>query len=479
MEFTAEQAGIINSRSANVVVNAFAGTGKTTTLRGYAMARPRARILYLAFNKAMAQEAAGSFPENVDCRTIHSLAYTAVGYRYRHKLGTLRPNDLLRHYSDVSLLVADVLAKTLENFMYSADAMITEAHVPEALPMSDRLRITGAAQQVWRDIIDDGSSLPLPHDAYLKLYQLSLPVLSKRYDIILLDEAQDTNLVTADIVFRQRCGKVLVGDRHQAIYGFRGNVNVMDMLPDAEVHYLTRSMRFGSLVANAATTLLRYMKAETHAIIGGGAMAAQPDRLDHARPFAIISRTNAGVFNQAVNLLGQRRVHFVGGLHSSLFGKLRDIYGLWSDQGALVQDAFYREFGNFDALATYGRETSDKEILSLVSIVNQYRTALPGLMDQVGGQACATAAEAQVLLLTAHRSKGLQFDQVLLDDDFQDLVDKRGRRTAAHASNATEFEQEINLLYVAMTRARSAIQFNRQYLAFIEAVDKGSLHPAG
>ncbi len=474
MHFTAEQTGVINSRSANIVVNAFAGTGKTTTLRGYALARPRARILYLAFNKAMAQEAAGSFPENVDCRTIHSLAYLAVGHRYRHKLGSLRPNDLLRHYSDVSLVVADVLVKTLEHFMYSASPVISENNVPEELPMSDRLRIAAAAQQVWRDIIDDTKPLPLPHDAYLKLYQLSLPVLSKRYDIILLDEAQDTNLVTADVVFRQHCGKVLVGDRHQSIYGFRGNVNVMDMLPAAEVHYLARSMRFGSLVANAATTLLRYMKAETHVIVGGGAMAGHPDRIDHARPFAIISRTNAGVFNQAVNLLGQRRVHFIGGLHNSLFGKLRDIYGLWSDQNELVQDAFYREFGDFETLASYGRETSDKEILSLVSVVNQYRSALPELMDKVVSQACANAADADVLLLTAHRSKGLQFDQVLLDDDYQELVDKRGRRTVV---DAAEFEQEVNLLYVAMTRAKSAIQFNRQYLAFIEAIDKGTLHP--
>jgi superfamily I DNA/RNA helicase len=474
MQFTAEQAGVIDSQAANVVVNAFAGTGKTTTLRGYALARPRSRILYLAFNKAMAQEAAGSFPENVDCRTMHSLAYTAIGYRYRHKLGTLRPHDLLRHYSDVSLLVADVLVKTLENFMYSASPAVTEENVPESLPMSDRLRIAGAAQQVWRDMIDEGKPLPLTHDAYLKLYQLSMPVLSKRYDIILLDEAQDTNPVTADVVFRQSCGKVLVGDRHQSIYGFRGNVNVMDMLPGAEVHYLTRSMRFGSLVANAATTLLRYMKAEAHTIIGGGAMAARPDRIDEARPYAIISRTNAGVFNQAVGLLGQRRVHFVGGLHNSLFGKLRDIYGLWSDQGELVQDAFYREFGNFDALASYGRETSDKEILSLVSVVNQYRAALPELMNKVAGQTCANAADAQVLLLTAHRSKGLQFDQVLLDDDYQELVDKRGRRTAV---DEAEFEQEVNLLYVAMTRAKRAIQFNRQYLAFIEAIDKGTLRP--
>jgi hypothetical protein len=472
MDFTNEQTGVINSPCANVVVNAFAGTGKTSTLRGYATARPKLRILYLAFNKAMASEAAESFPPNVECKTIHSLAYRTVGSRYEHKIANLRPTDITRYYTDVNLSVADVLVKTLENFMYSANATVSLENVPADLALSDRQRIVSGAQHLWNDMVDTHKLVPLPHDGYLKLFQLSKPQLSRRYDVILLDEAQDTNPVTADIVFSQKCGKVLVGDKHQAIYGFRGNVNVMDMLPYAELHYLTQSMRFGALVANAATTLLTYLKGENHTIVGRAQMARQPDQVDYSQPFAIISRTNAGVFAQAVQMLGHHKMHFVGGLQSYLFGKLRDVYNMWVNKKEQVQDSFYREFADFHALAAYGRDSGDKEVLSLVSVVTKYREQLPDLIGQVMQQACENPEDAHVLLMTAHRSKGLQFDQVVLDDDFHDLVDKKGK---PNVTEHADFEQEVNLVYVAMTRAKRAIQFNKQFFAFIQAVDSDKL----
>ena len=47
MNFTHEQEPAINSLARIVKLVAFAGTGKTTTLVGYAKARPQCRLLYL------------------------------------------------------------------------------------------------------------------------------------------------------------------------------------------------------------------------------------------------------------------------------------------------------------------------------------------------------------------------------------------------------------------------------------------------
>lgn len=58
------------------------GTGKTTTLVKYAQQRPHLRFLYISFNKSVAMEANRSFPSNVECRTIHSMAYKAIGHRW-------------------------------------------------------------------------------------------------------------------------------------------------------------------------------------------------------------------------------------------------------------------------------------------------------------------------------------------------------------------------------------------------------------
>ena len=468
---TDEQQGVVQSAAPELVINAYAGTGKTTTLRAYAAARPQQRMLYLAFNKVTASEAAASFPPNVICRTVHSLAYTAVGHRYRHKLAPLRASDIMRLYQGVTAAMAELLVQTLESFMVSADSSIEIEHVPAELALSDRQQFAGAARRLWNDMLDEHKSTPLPHDGYLKIYQLGMPVLWRRHDVILLDEAQDTNPVTADIVLRQRCGKVLVGDRHQSIYGFRGSINAMAMMPRAEVHYLTRSMRFGEPVARAATLLLQTMKGETHAITGLGSMSATPGQVDRSQPYAVISRSNASVFAQAVKAIDRCKVHFVGGVQNYLLGKLTDVHHIWSGRPDLVQDIFYRDFGDIDALTLHGRETGDKEILSLVSVVREYRAALPGLIATVSAAACEQAADADILLMTAHRSKGLEFDQVVLDDDFHDLVNKQGKPDRG-ALEAQAFEQEINLLYVGMTRARRALELNRQCHAVLDAAQR-------
>src|SRR4051794_13890449 len=74
---TAEQAATITDFKAgkSLVVEAGAGTGKTSTLRLMAEATPERKGVYLAYNKAIQTDAAASFPSNVECRTAHSLAY--------------------------------------------------------------------------------------------------------------------------------------------------------------------------------------------------------------------------------------------------------------------------------------------------------------------------------------------------------------------------------------------------------------------
>ena len=67
-------------------IAAFAGTGKTTTLRAIANAMQGKRGLYLSFNKATADEAAQSFPRHVECKTAHSLAYAGAGYVFKNRL---------------------------------------------------------------------------------------------------------------------------------------------------------------------------------------------------------------------------------------------------------------------------------------------------------------------------------------------------------------------------------------------------------
>src|SRR6266571_2949127 len=64
-------------------IDAYAGTGKTTTLVYLAESRA-AQGWYLAFNRSIANEAKGKFPENVKCTTNHALARRSIAEAHNY-----------------------------------------------------------------------------------------------------------------------------------------------------------------------------------------------------------------------------------------------------------------------------------------------------------------------------------------------------------------------------------------------------------
>ena len=82
---TAEQAQVIQidlEPGQVMIINAIAGSGKTSTLQMYVDAYPNKKFLYLAFGKAQADEAKQRFAKNAECRTTHSLAFRETGIPY-------------------------------------------------------------------------------------------------------------------------------------------------------------------------------------------------------------------------------------------------------------------------------------------------------------------------------------------------------------------------------------------------------------
>lgn len=85
MQWTHEQSPIIQSEAPKLLIQAGAGSGKTTTLVGYAQHHSRLRILYLCYNKSVEIAARGRFPRNVENKTAHGLAYAVYGTQFSHK----------------------------------------------------------------------------------------------------------------------------------------------------------------------------------------------------------------------------------------------------------------------------------------------------------------------------------------------------------------------------------------------------------
>ena len=325
--FTNEQQAVVESPAKTLKVNAFAGTGKTTTLVGYAKARPAKKMLYIAFNKAIQEEAETKFPGNVTAMTTHSIAYRAVGYKYRSKLAPSNRVSDVAAEMNIGMPMARKVIDALNNFLVSADNDIGVDHIENAIAVNPAEFgvIVSGAKAMWKRMQDiNDSGIKMVHDGYLKLFQLGSPRLD--YDVILFDEAQDANPVTSSIVSQQNCAKVYVGDSHQAIYGFRKAVNAMAGFKAEETLYLTRSFRFGRGVASVANELLN-LKGETKQAEGAGAHQNTIFEVDRNKHHAIIARTNSQLFDEAVNAIRAGKTpHFVGRLEDYRFSLIMDAY---------------------------------------------------------------------------------------------------------------------------------------------------------
>ncbi|MEV6212029.1 UvrD-helicase domain-containing protein [Kitasatospora sp. NPDC051914] len=282
LEPTGEQAAAVRAFTAgeDLVLQAGAGTGKTTTLQMLADADQR-RGLYVAFNRSVADHAAARFPARVRCTTAHALAFRAAAGPYRHRLGGVRiPSrqvaaalDITRRLTLGGLDVepwtlAHIALQTVRAFCWSADTDLALHHVPVQRGAEDpdihqalAKAVLPHAHQAWQDATDpDGRAIRFEHDHYLKMWQLSRPRLPGDY--VLLDEAQDTNPVLESVIHAQRghTQLVLVGDLAQQIYAWRGARDIMAHSPGTRL-CLTQSFRFGPALAEEAN---RCWKRWTH-----------------------------------------------------------------------------------------------------------------------------------------------------------------------------------------------------------------------
>lgn len=497
MQLTQEQKSIVETEASILVVRAFAGAGKTSTLLEFAKTRKKKRMLYLVLNKSVQIEAKQKFKGTlVKPITSHALAYRYIGLRYKHKLiSGLKPHEVEKalglvdelsreigysgNHND-NMVIASVVLDTLIKYLYSPDRDIQGKHVHEHYKRLEKLfngiggldenaikqLIVIQAKRLWSKMIDiDDRDVGMLHDGYLKLFQLSDPVLSE-YDYLLVDESQDMNPVSMSIIFKQTSQKVFVGDSHQAIYGWRGARNALGFaIKQGGVdRYLTGSFRFGPNIAQVANKILA-IKGETRQVHGLSG-TDKIGKIDEDEAKTIISRSNAGVFTQTARAINKNQSWWhVGGSEGYRFEQILDIYHLWKRQFNLIRDPFIRSFTDFTELKIYAEEVEDAEIKPRCRITEEYGDAIPDIIDKIRRKvgAAPTMDVAEIVMSTAHKAKGLEWPNVQLDDDFIELCEIPELSKYSEAEKREllrSIEEDLNILYVAATRAQKNLQLN-------------------
>lgn len=291
------------------------------------------------------------------------------------------------------------------------------------------------AHTAWSRMIDHRDRLPLGHDGYLKLWALQRPKIAADY--ILLDEAQDSNPVVLGVLTRQTAQMVYVGDRHQQIYEWRGAVNAMEKIGGCSESYLTQSFRFGLEIAAAATSVIKAL-GETRLIRGNPRIASSIGPV--SKPAAILSRTNAGVMSEVIDTLGGERIpHVVGGVQE-LVRLLNDVVSLKDNKPGISPEFF--GFTSWREVLEFVQEEEGEALRMFVQLVERFgERHLLWAMRRVAED----EKGCDVVISTAHKAKGREWDSVRLSPDF---VSSRPDRPA------TFDDAECRLFYVAMTRAK-------------------------
>lgn len=260
-----EASKVSRDKAPHLIVEALAGTGKTTTLiealnlikgvfvkimpsqqqkriwdsiyRSQAYAKS---ICFVAFNKAIASELQARVPEGVDAMTMHSMGLRAINNNFK-----LLPGKQGVTQWRVANIIEELTGKDFQELRKKEMVLLNatqelvslcKQNVIEGKNRDELMRLAvhydvelnGSANKVF-DLVprviergkDVGKDRCVDYDDMIWL-PIVLNLSIYRYDLLLVDEAQDLNQCQQQLALRAGTRLVLCGDHHQAIYGFAG-----------------------------------------------------------------------------------------------------------------------------------------------------------------------------------------------------------------------------------------------------------------
>ena len=486
MELTQEQKNIIDTvhdTAPIVKVNAYAGTGKTTTLvevvKEIRRTYPDSRILYLVFNKMMAKEAQRKFEWlGVQCYTAHAFALRRIGLSGKAievltgsqfsgeylKLRQEEPRFKYVAYKNIKLLMDAFEANRLNmnEFLSVArkDGIVGTNFKPLDLEFFKVLyeRLT--------------STNKYTHGMYLKEYALNYYDTIKNYDYVLLDEAQDLNPFMLDIIKRiERKKLYVVGDNYQQIYAWNNAINSMQEY-EGELYPLSKSFRFNKEIRDIADSILRLQSSYRNSEVK--ITNVHNDTCYDKSKVTYLFRTNAAMLARALDVVMKNedriKVHFMdminGGEANSFdeaftemlqftkvlldgcYGKKSSIYKEFTEKfpvkvtsTSIKNLSKISEKEGYESLFDYLLHNSyalSLEYSKYWAIFNTLRKGITRAFEKVKKAEFIRDFDKEYTFCTAHRSKGLEWEYVVIASDNWNIDNL----------------DEINLLYVASTRAK-------------------------
>ena len=488
MKLSHFQENIINefkNSDKNIIIQAVPGSGKTTTLLELLKhVDTKKSAIFLAFNKSIVDELSKKITnKQIQVSTIHSLGCKSI---FAEKHGKVKINNYKIF----------VLAKSIqEEFVYKRKKRLT-MYINNLIDIVNFYRINNCKSYDEIDRLIDYYNIPVfgkeSEDAKLLLDKyfsynkkhlnsgleieidfvdmIYMPINYDfelyKYDYIFIDECQDLNICQQLLINKLKHKKtrfVAVGDKYQCIFNFAGaDMSSYDNLMNSENTIqlpLNYSYRCGQNIINKAKKL--YDIIEDNPNIHEGEVIELYENFNDINIIKegdfVLCRNTMPLIQLYFMLIQEKKKAYIYGsdmgkgvlqIYNIVKGK--DVNTIKNNCEKLLSDLYQQlvEQGVKKPLL-HNRYAKLQEQIDIIRFVLK-RNKLENV-EKVINELFSDNNKTGIRLMTMHKSKGLEADNVFILNDY--LCPSK------YAKTKEELISEKNLLYVAITRAKKKLYF--------------------
>ncbi len=470
--------------NSNIIVNAVAGSGKTSLL--VAISKYINGAIFVAFNQHVVKELSQKLA-NTSVSTIHSLGFRSIrtkfknievdGNKYRKYIRQILESDFvdddpIRKISSEICRIGDLMrltlspinANSLEDICATYDIDIDFGLVsPHTIVEVIKRALNWGMKIEDCMVVDYTDMIYLPTALNLRPFT---------YKWVLVDEAQDLNAAQRKLVMRSvaKGGRMIfVGDRRQAIYGFAGaSISSMDEIrEEAKAMEMPLSIcyRCPKSHVEMAKSIIPEIESAPDAKEGVISDVKAEDAIKRiSKGDLVVCRLTAPLVSLCYDLIGNgigakirgydigeklaNIVEKVGKMRGFKFKKFNEFLSKHTDKN--VEKILAKNGNDMDDVSIKQQEDIEEAILRILEISEA--RSIKELSDHI--RKLFSDSDAVVWLSTVHRAKGLEADTVWI------LLEERMPLKSRNSSQ-WQLSQEYNLRYVALTRAKSNLYMIR------------------
>lgn len=450
----------IQHGSGHLVIEAVAGSGKTYTIEQSLRHIPQhKKTIYIAFNKAIVQEIQSRIPSNVQAVTFHSLGLRSITAAFgRPKVATNKTfkilttvlNEREKHLFSPIIKITGLLKN---NFLMPTPENIEDLLYHHNLEfVRNTEHFTDLVQKTFQRGLDQKSIIDFD-DMILYPVLYSLPC--QQYDYIFVDEAQDLNAAQISMVKQsiKPTGRIIaVGDKKQAIYGFRGAdvdsiPNIIKRFKASELP-LSVCYRCPTSVIKAAKQFVPQIEAAPRAHEGTITNIYPHELCKYVKPNdLILCRNNAPLIPPCFDLIQKGIKATIKGNDIGK-GLIKLVKNLETnnliDLIQSVREWELKERGKATKKGISPESIVDKADCLYALITKSNIKTQKQLIEHI--KKLFSDEKSTITFSSIHKAKGLEANNVFFL--------KPSLIPSKYATKDWEFTQEENLMYVAITRTK-------------------------